>query len=283
MNPSTATTSGGALQNLQQFQSGMQNPDQLLQKEQQGLGTQAAQQQVQGLQGAINNTTNLLNQVAPSVQGRTQNSLVTSGQANQLINNEQAPIQQQLGQDTTAYNTANSNYTNLEGQAENLANADLTGQTNQQSYLQGIYNDLYTQEQNQATQQAAQAQAAAQEQQFQQSLAEQAREANQSSATARATTPSLVGGSSTGGVSGALAKNAVGGYSFTNGAGVPVTMAQYLAGNGYSTASDIASGAAQLLAQGSSSDKAIAAAINSGKYSPAQLAQLYPQVFGGSF
>lgn len=145
--------SQAALQQLQSYQSGAQSPEQLITNAQNQLGVGAAQQQVSGLRGAINNTTNLLQQVAPSVMGRTGNSLVTSAQADKIIGNEQAPIQQNLSKDTQDYNDANATYTDLENQAEQRANADLTGQQNQESYLQGIYNDLYTQEQN-ASQQA---------------------------------------------------------------------------------------------------------------------------------
>lgn len=147
-----ATTSAQALQNLQGFTSNMQSPEAELQKEESGLGVQADQQQVTGLQGAIQNSTNLLNQVAPSVMGRTANSLVTSAQADHQISNEQAPINTQLNQENQDYNTANSNYTNALGQAQSLATADTQGEQNQQSYLQNIYNNLYSQEQNTAAQ-----------------------------------------------------------------------------------------------------------------------------------
>lgn len=259
-----ATTSGQAMQNLQQFQSGMQTPEAQLQQAQQNLGVTAAQQQVQGLQGAIQNTTQLLGQVAPSVMGRTQNSLVTSAQANNQIGQEQAPIQANLDKDTTAYDTANTNYANLEQQAEDVANADQTSQQNQDSYLQNIYNDLYTQEQN-ASQQAEA------EREF------NVNAANSSSGTA-GLTPTLGSPTDTA-TKGNVTKNAVGGYEFTDAAGTPITMGQYLDANG-GTAQD----AVTLLNQGSANDKAIAAQISqllSKGTSAAQLAQLYPQVFGG--
>lgn len=151
-----ATTSSQALQNLQQFSSAAQSPQQLISGANQSLGVDAAQQQVSGLQKAIGQTTNLLNQVAPSVMGRTANSLVTSGQANNQIAQQSAPIQTNLQNDTSAYNQANTDYANKEQQAQQLVNAEQTGQSNQQSYLQGIYNDLYTAEQNQAQQAEAQ-------------------------------------------------------------------------------------------------------------------------------
>lgn len=166
-----ATNSQQAMSNLQAYQQGLQTPDQQLSSEQNTLGVGQAQQQVSGLRQAINNTTNLLNQVAPSVQGRTQNSLVTSAQAGKLISNEEAPIQQNLAKNTSDYNDANQNYTQLEQQAEARANADLSSQNTQMSYLQNIYNDLYGKET------ASQA-AATQAQQFQADLSEKQREAN---------------------------------------------------------------------------------------------------------
>lgn len=147
-----ASTSAQALQNLQSYQSSAQSPEALLQGQEQQLGTTAAGQQVQGLQGAIQNTTNLLGQVAPSVMGRTQNSLVTSAQANQQINNQSAPLNTSLTNENNQYNQANSNYQDLLNEASTNANAQYTGEQNQESALQGIYNDLYTQESTAAQQ-----------------------------------------------------------------------------------------------------------------------------------
>ena len=185
MPPGSPTTSSQALQQMQQYQGSMQTPEQELQAAQQNLGTTAAQQQVSGLRGAIANTTNLLNNVAPSVMGRTGQSLVTSAQANAQIANEQAPISQKLGQQTSAYDQANADYQNLEQRAEALANANEQSQQSHLGYLQNIYSALYGQEQ-------ASAQAATQQRQFEQQLAEQAREANLgASASSGAAAPSL--------------------------------------------------------------------------------------------
>lgn len=142
-----ATTSQQAMQQLQQFQSGAKTPDQLLQESQGQLGVPQAQQQVQGLQGAIQKTTNLLNQVAPSVMGRTQNSLVTDAQANRQIANETAPVQQDLSSLGQQFGTAQSAYQNASDQATQKANAAYQGQQGQLSYLQQVYNSLQAQEQ----------------------------------------------------------------------------------------------------------------------------------------
>lgn len=249
----------------------MKSPEADLQEQQQNLGVTAAQGQVSGLRGAIANTTSLLNQVAPSVMGRTANSLVTSAQADQQIGNEQAPLNTQLNTENTQYSNANQDYTNLEQRAESLANADETGQQNQESYLQNIYNNLYTQEQNSAA------------------SAEQQRVDNANiAATNRSgtttTTPSLVGGSgaTTGGATtiGNLAKNAVGGYAVTDGSGKPITLGQYVDMNGGGVQQVI-----QLLSQGSAQDQALSKNIETGLteglYNQQNLAQQYPQIFGG--
>lgn len=274
-----ATTSAQALQNLQNFSSSAQTPDQQLATEKNSLGVNGDQQQVSGLQSAITNSTNLLSQVAPSVMGRTANSLVTSAQADQQISNEQAPINTQLNQEGQQFDTANGKLTNDLSQAEALAAADQTSQTNQQSYLQNLYNTLSTQESAAA------------------SLAEQKREADQTAAIARTSAAnsgsssssnpgldlgglaSLLGGSSSNTV-GSYTKNAVGGYNVVDGSGKPITLGQYVDANGGSV-SDVLS----LLAKGSANDQktaqSISAGIANGSYTPAQLAKLYPQIFGG--
>lgn len=265
-----ATTSQSALQNLQAAGAGAKTPDQVYQDTSSSLGVPAAQQQVSGLRGAINNTTQLLSQVAPSVMGRTANSLVTSAQANRQITNEQTPLNDQLNKENTDYAGASSDLGNLMDEVNTRTGNTVTGQQNQLSYLQGIYSDLSASEQQKIANDQAQ-------QQINETKLNDARTAASGSGGI-----SLAGGTG-GGISGAMTKNASGGYAFTNSAGVPVTMAQYLAANGGANASQIASQAAQLLSAGTANDKAVAAAINSGKYTPAQLAKLYPQVFGGSF
>lgn len=274
-----ATTSQQANQNLQQFAGGMKSPDVALKDAEAATGAPQAQQQVSGLRGAIQNSTSLLERVAPSVMGRTQNSLVTSAQADRQVANEQAPINAQLNKEQTDYTNANADYANAEQQAQTRASGLISGQQNQLSYLQSVYGNLKSAEDTAAQQ-------TEQKRQFDASQALSREQQAASLAASRASAPKLVGGTGgTGGstTSGAMSHNASGGYAFTNAAGAPVTMAQYLASNGAGSASQIAATAAQLLSQGSARDKQIAAEIASGKYSPAQLAQIFPQVFGGSF
>lgn len=148
--PTAPANSQQALQQLQQFKSQAQTPDQVFGQANQALGVDAAQQQVQGLRGAITRTTGLLNQVAPSVYGRTGNSLVTNAQATRQIGNEQAPIQSNLQDLGQQYGGASQDYQNLMSQAQQRASATLDNQNGQMSYLQQLYQNLYGQEQDAA-------------------------------------------------------------------------------------------------------------------------------------
>lgn len=274
--PPAATTSAQALSNLQSAASSQKTPDQVYQANSGALGIPQAQTQVSGLRGAINNTTNLLQQVAPSVMGRTQNSLVTSAQANAQIANGQAPLNTQLDSENQQYSGASSDLTNLLGQANTETSNDLTGQQNQLSYLQGIYGDLSAAEQQQFTNQ----------QDAQKLLdAEKAAAAGTGgvglAGSGTPTGPLTPGGA---GTVGTMSRNAVNGYGFADASGKPQTMGAYLLANRYSGQALI-NEAAQLLAKsGSSHDIGIANAISNTvhPYTPAQLEQLYPQVFGGT-
>jgi hypothetical protein len=146
------TNSAQALSQLQSAQGSAQDPNSILQAQNQALGVNNAQQTVTGLRGAINNSTKLLQQVAPSVMGRTGSSLVTNAQATRQIANEQAPISQQLSQQGSQYNQAQQDLTQLQGQAQQQASGIYQGQQDKLSYLQNLYNSLYGQEQDAAKQ-----------------------------------------------------------------------------------------------------------------------------------
>lgn len=187
------TTSQQALSQLESTEQSAQDPNAILQAQNQQYGVNSQQQTVQGLQGAINNTTKLLQQVAPSVMGRTGNSLVTAAQASKQVENEQAPISTNLSNQTDQYNQANSQLSTDEQQAQTAASGVYQGQQDKLSYLQNVYNNLYQGEQ-----------AAAAQSYQQQQLAEQAREADESSKAASSSNlgsvlSSLLGGSTSGG------------------------------------------------------------------------------------
>lgn len=180
------TDSKGALGQLQQYSSSMQDPTAAYKSAAGQFGVDQAGQNVMGLRQAINNTTTLLNNVAPSVMGRTGQSLVTNAQATRQIGNEQAPIQSQLDQQNTAYQGASQDYNTAEGRAEALAGNTLSQQNNQRSYLQSLYDSLAGQEKDSA------------------SLAEQKRQFDASLAD----TQSARAGSGTGGIAGLGLSNA---------------------------------------------------------------------------
>lgn len=152
------------------------------------MGIPGQQQQVSGLRQAITNTTNLLNQVAPSVYGRTAGSLVTSAQAGRQISNEQAPIQTQLGGLNTAVGNASSDLNTNLTRASNLATLKVQGQTSQQQSLMDLYKNL------QAKEEFAQQQALEQQKAAETARANKAGEAiasrNASTSASRASAPS---------------------------------------------------------------------------------------------
>lgn len=187
-----ATTSAQALSQLQSAEQSSQDPNAILQAQNQQFGVNTQQQTVQGLQGALNNTTKLLQQVAPSVMGRTADSLVTNAQASKQVQNEQAPITTNLNNENTQYNQANQLLSTDQQQAQTAASGIYSGQQDKLSYLQNVYNNLFTSEQDAQAEQDKQA-----------ALAEQAREANlaypslggsDSSGAASPTTGPLTGG-----------------------------------------------------------------------------------------
>lgn len=174
--PTTGTTSApssgdAALQALSNSAGQIQNPFDLLQAREQALGIPAAQQQVSGLRQAVTNTTNLLNKIAPSVEGRTADSLVNEAQANKMIQNEQAPVQanlQSLGQQSS---DAQSALTNLMAQATSEAGLQAQGQEQAFNNLQTLATDYQNSDAAKQAQQNFMLQQAQSAEQFQQNLA----------------------------------------------------------------------------------------------------------------
>lgn len=142
--------SQAALAQYTQAAQSQESPDQIYSETSGSLGVPQAQQQVSGLRQAITNTTNLLNNVAPSVYGRTQNSLETSAQAGREIQNESAPIQSTLSKQGSDLTNDQSNLSGLLSQASTLAGLKQQGQSDKLTNLEDIYKALYGQEQDKA-------------------------------------------------------------------------------------------------------------------------------------
>ena len=145
--PQPPPTADTALQNLQTYQTGMRAPGAVLQEREQALGVPQAQRQVSGLRQAITNTTNLLNQIAPSVQGRTATSQVTSAQAARQTANEQAPIQGNLASLGQQYGQASGDLNTLVSRAQGQAQLETEGQQNTFGNLANIYQQVFGKEQ----------------------------------------------------------------------------------------------------------------------------------------
>lgn len=223
--PPAPSTSADALAQLNQYSGTLQTPQAAMDAAKSSLGVNAAQSTATGLQGAIQNTTNLLNQVAPSTYGRTQNSLVTDAQADQQIANSSAPLQKTLDKEGTDYGNAEDSYKTLLGEADTEATNTISDQANREGYLQNIYSDLSAKEQNDIANQLNQ-----------QKLAEQAREADLTAKSAAGSGGVSIGSGASGGSSGGGASATYGlkvagspgsGYYFRDASGNPISALQY--------------------------------------------------------
>lgn len=143
-----------ALQNVQNFQQGMKNPEGSLIQSMNGapwdaqtsrvVGQRAA---VTGLRQAINNTTNLLGQIAPRNMASTANSNTTTAGAARISENQTRPIQAALEDQNQVYNDQMATYKPLlETQVRNAA-GEQQQQTGELKRLSDIYDDTYAQEQ----------------------------------------------------------------------------------------------------------------------------------------
>lgn len=258
------TTSAGALAALTSAQGSALSPEAAMDQANQQAGVPQAQQQVSGLRGALQNTTNLLGQVAPSVYGRTGNSLVTDAQASKIIGNEQAPLNEQLNRENTDYGNAEQDFQNDSTTAAQRASAILGGQQNNISNYSDLYKSLLGDEENKA------------------SLAEQAREFN---ATPHGSTSDgglslgglagLLGGGSGGTTGSGVSRDNSGGFQFTLN-GKPATAAAYIQSQG-GNFNDLT----QLLAGSKNpGDAQVIKDMTSGM-SQQHLEQKYPYIFGG--
>lgn len=117
MDTSTLPSTTDAYNALQSFNSTRPGATDYIDKANTQYNIPQDQQQVSGLQGAVNNLTQSLRGVAPSVQGRTAGTFTTAGQQSALINKEQAPIATSLTDTGTQLGQAQ----NTQGHDEQLA------------------------------------------------------------------------------------------------------------------------------------------------------------------
>lgn len=96
----------------------------------------------------ITNTKNALNAVDPSVTGRTSQSLVTEAQRAKMVNNERAPIAEQLTEQNDAYGLANSDLKDAMDQATVQATNKVNDWNTGRANLASLYDTTYRREQD---------------------------------------------------------------------------------------------------------------------------------------
>jgi acetyl/propionyl-CoA carboxylase alpha subunit len=127
------------------------------------FGVPEIRKNVAGLRTTVANTTNALNNVDPSVTGRTQGSLVTEAQRQRQVVNERAPIAQQLQSFGGQLGDQEKTLQDATGQATTLATNRVNDYNTGRQALQSQYDTAYKREQDTAAAEA-QRQAAIREQ-----------------------------------------------------------------------------------------------------------------------
>lgn len=101
---------------------------------------------VSGLRTTLSNTESALNNVDPSVTGRTSRSLVTEAQRQAIVNKERQPIAQQYGDQSKALTTESANLNDQERAAELLAQGMTNDYTTGRNALQSRYDSAVSRE-----------------------------------------------------------------------------------------------------------------------------------------
>lgn len=161
-----ANNSQEALAELQALQNSAQNPLDVYNQQQQAFGVGDVRNRVSSIRNTLLNTENALNQVDPSVTGRTSGSLVTEAQRQRLVNLERQPLAAQYGQQQGALSNEQATLSDLLGQAANQSNLIFQGQQQKISNAKDIYQALTAREAEQRRQAEADRAFALQQQQF---------------------------------------------------------------------------------------------------------------------
>jgi len=165
-----------ALQNYKQLSSN----DAISQAENK-YGVNDSRTRLSGLKSLVGNLQTAVENVDPSVTGRTSGTFTTEGQRQALVNKEQQPILTNLGKQQQAYGEEQQNLNTSQGLASQMASALIADDTRSYQRLLDQYNSAV------ATEQAAREEAARQEQmrQWQVQQAESVRQFNENMALQR--------------------------------------------------------------------------------------------------
>jgi len=118
------------------------------------FGVPEIRKTVSGLRSTVANTSAALDNVDPSVTGRTQGSLVTEAQRQKQVANERAPIAGQLTKFSGALNDNERALQDALGQATTVANNRVADYTRGRDALQSQYDTTYKREQDAAAAEA---------------------------------------------------------------------------------------------------------------------------------
>ena len=118
-------------------------------------GVPEIRKNVAAMRTTVANTNNALKAVDPSVTGRTQNSLVTEAQRAKIVNNERAPIADQLTEQTGALGTMTADANEAEMLATMLAQNRVADWERGRQALQSRYDMTYKAEQDTLAKQLA--------------------------------------------------------------------------------------------------------------------------------
>lgn len=130
------------------------------------FGVPEIRDNVAKLRTTVANTTSALNNVDPSVTGRTSQSLVTEAQRQRIVNNERAPIAGQLSEQTGALGEQDQTLRDATQQASTIATNRVNDYVTGRQALQSQYDDTYKREQDEAAKELARQQAAEESRRF---------------------------------------------------------------------------------------------------------------------
>lgn len=139
-------TSAQALTQLTDYRAKRRNPFDILAEQKNKLGVDSVTGRVNNLRTGIINTENLLEGVDDSVTGRTSGTLTTEGARSRIVNLERQPIAKTLQTQTQGLTAAEQNLRDLTEQATSGAQLAYQGESDQENFLQNLYNTVFQQE-----------------------------------------------------------------------------------------------------------------------------------------
>lgn len=133
-------------QQLATYDAGRKSSADILNSAMSQYGVPEIRSRVAGLRTTLSNTESALNNVDPSVTGRTSRSLVTEAQRQRMVANERAPIAAQYGQQQGALSNESANLNDEQQAAQALAQGQIQDYTTGRNALQSQYDAAVSRE-----------------------------------------------------------------------------------------------------------------------------------------